>query len=325
MSQQSYKEAIKNPALRQFARNQRAFFNLTDSGAGISAGQLVAVSSNTVLTGTEQSSAIIGVTRKAWSASAANVEVEFGAVPVKLASPVAQFDEIAARGDGLAGKKLASQVTLVNAQAGGDFANQPAGDGVEIVSASANDDTQTVTVYGTITGALTTVTSETVTLTGTNAVSTDITTWQTILGIEISAATAGDITVREASADQTITTITAGTTSAGVQTISTTNGYGLIPRHDASGASTAAVGLIGTSVTGAALTVVDALNGTTEEDHGTTAFATVTKALIGAVASTVDVTILTNESTDSYVIGVALDASTVSGVAVDAYIKPFFY
>lgn len=301
-----------------------AIKSLTDSGAGIPAGRLAYMTSNTVAVATDDASTVIGITRSTVTASDADVELEFGAVPVVLASPVAQLDNLSSRAGGYAAKTLASQVTMVSAETGGGFANQPAGDGVEIVSASAADTTQTVTIYGTITGALTTVTSETVALTGTDAVSTDITTWQTILGVELSAATAGNITVREASANQTITTITAASTSAGVVEPDPANAYGLIPRHDQSGAGTDSVGLIGTGVNGSALSVVDALNGTTEEDHGTTAFATVDKVLIGAVTSDNTVSILTNESTDSNIIGVALEASSVAGVSADAYIEPYF-
>lgn len=323
MSAKSHKETFKNPDVKRFMKGSLSH-TAADSGSGIPAGSLVEVTSGEFKTGTEQATAIIGVTRNIIAADAL-CDAEFGFVPVKLASPVNNLDLLAARGSGRAGAYMASQVTLVTAEAGGNFANQPAGDGVTIVSASTADTTQTVTIYGTITGALTTITSETVTLTGTTDVDTDITTWETILAVEISAATAGNIEVSETSGGLAITTITAGTTSAGVVTPTTTNGYGLIPRHDASGASTAAVGLIGTGIDGAALTSVDALNGTTEEDHGTTAFATVSKVLIGAVASTVDVTILTNESTDSINIGMARETSAVAGVVIDAHIKPYYY
>ncbi len=184
---------------------------------------------------------------------------------------------------------------VVDTKAGGNFGNQPAGDGVTVVSSDAGDTTQTVTIYGTITGATTTVTSETLTLDGTNDVDSTTLTWQNILGVEISAATTGNIEVSETSGGAAIVTITAGTTAAGIQTPTSTAGKDLIPWHDASGASTAPVGLIGTAPDGTALTSVDALNGTTAEAHGTKAFRTITKALIGAVASSVNVDIIVND------------------------------
>lgn len=321
----SYKEAFKNPELRRFAQGFFSLPSLTATAATIAAGRLVEVTSNTVRKASEQSAAVIGITRGGVSASDADVEVEWGRVPVYLASPVSQLDELSARAEGMAAKKMASQVTLLAATAGGNFANQPAGDGVTVVSAAAGDTTQTVTIYGTITGATTSVTSETLTLNGKTDVDSSITTWQNILAVELSAATAGNIEVSETSGGAAITTITAGTTSAGIATISTTNAYGLIPRHDASGASTAPIALIGTGVDGSALSVVDTLNGTTEEDHATTAYATVTKAYIGAVASSVNVVLLTNDSTDSTTIGVALEASSAAGVTKDCWIKPYFF
>jgi len=180
---------------------------------------------------------------------------------------------------------------LMASTAGGNFANQPAGDGIEFLSDSTADITQTVTLYGTITGALTTVTSETLTLTGTTAVSSAVTTWETLLGVELSAACAGTITIREASANAAITTIAAASLSAGVATITDVNARDRILQHDADGASTKKVGAIGTYMVDNVSTVisaVDNLNGATGENHGTQIFRTVTKLLIGDVASTTE-------------------------------------
>lgn len=182
--------------------------------------------------------------------------------------------------------------TLLAATAGGNFGNQPANDGVEVLSSSAADTTQTVTIYGTtfLTG---TVVSEIVTLIGTTAVSTSKTDWGDILGIELSAACAGNVTIREASGNQTITTITAGATAAGVATPSSTDGGKAQPLVKASGASTAVVGLVGTDEDAATLTDnAVALCGTAD----TTQFLpkrmdTVTKVLLGAVASAQNVTV----------------------------------
>jgi hypothetical protein len=181
---------------------------------------------------------------------------------------------------------------MLAATAGGNFANQPAGDSVEVVSNNAADVGIIATIYGTITGATTTITTENVTLNGTTAVATTATTWQNILGVELSRAAAGTITFREGSGDLAITTITAGNLSAGVTTtLVSKNAKGGVPLHDASGAATTPVGLIGDDGRGTAITSVAALNGTTEEAHGTIGFVNVTKVLVGAVASSVNVTI----------------------------------
>lgn len=185
-----------------------------------------------------------------------------------------------------------ANTVIVNAKAGGNFSNQPAGDGIEVLSDDVADVGQLVTIYGTKTGATTTVTSETVALNGTTAVSTATLTWQNILGVELSESCAGTVTIREASGNATVTTILTTVLSAGIETPTSTKGYNEVPRHDASGASTAPVGIIGTYYDDSAISSVDALNGATEEDHNAVPFKTIEKVLIGAVASTVNVTIL---------------------------------
>lgn len=100
------------------------------------------------------------------------------------------------------------------------FTNQPDGDGVEVVSNNAGD-TGLLTIFGTVktTGVLK---YETVTLKGTTAVATTETDWDDILGAflgdihgENIKAAVGTITLREASADQAITTLTAAKISTG--------------------------------------------------------------------------------------------------------------
>jgi len=101
------------------------------------------------------------------------------------------------------------------------FGNQPANDGVEVVSNNTAD-TMDCTIFGTVhsTGKLT---HETVTLKGTTVVSTIRTDWGNIYGIILSrrdgrllTRATGTITFREASADQTITTITANNFQKGM-------------------------------------------------------------------------------------------------------------
>lgn len=179
---------------------------------------------------------------------------------------------------------------IVTTKAGGNFANQPAGDAVDVVS-DANDLTQDCIIYGTTSAALSTITSETVTLTGSAAVTTTITNWQTILGIELSASCAGTITVSESSGSAAITTISTTVLSAGVQVPTSTDGKLQIPLHEASGASTKSVGILGTGSDGAVLSYVDALNGATSENHGTAVYDTITKVFIGDVESARTVTI----------------------------------
>lgn len=197
-----------------------------------------------------------------------------------------------------------ANTVVVNAVAGGGFANQPTGDGIEVISNNVADIGQIVTFYGTKTGATTTVTTESVVLNGTTFVPTVLQTWQNLLGVELSASCAGTVTVRKATGDGVITTILTTVLSAGVVTPSSTKGYNEVPRHDASAASTAPIGIIGTYYDDTALSGVDTLNGTTEEDHNAVPFKTITKVLVGAVAANVNVTVLVPDHiVDTYSVG----------------------
>ncbi len=179
---------------------------------------------------------------------------------------------------------------ITAATAGGNFGNQPAGDGVEAVSDNAADVGMTLTIYGTKTGATATVTSETITMNGVTQAATVLQTWQNILGAELSAVCAGTVTIREASGNATVTTIAAGNLTAGIVTITDSRGRDQILKAIGSGAATTPVGAIGTDPTGAAVSSVIALNGATAVSLNSDVFRTVTKLLNGAVASTVNVT-----------------------------------
>jgi hypothetical protein len=321
----SAKIVFKNPEVRQYARGMSSFMQVTDSGAGIAAGRLCEQTGNGIKLNTEQSAAVLGVTRSAITAAALG-DVEYGYVPVMMGSPCSKLDRLASRASGYAGKYQAAQVELLAATAGTGFTNQPANDGIEIVSASAADTTQTITLYGTLNGAATTLVTETLTLTGQTQVVSAHTDWGVLLAARLSASCAGTITIREASANATITAgLTTGVLTIGIAAATLTNCFGLIPRHDASDTTVEPVCLVGTGLDGAAINIIDTLNNTTEEDHGTTPFATLVEVYLGGVVATRTVTILSNEASDSGLgIGMALEASTVAGVQVDAYIKPYW-
>jgi hypothetical protein len=100
------------------------------------------------------------------------------------------------------------------------FTNQPDGDKVEIVSNNAAD-TGLITIFGTVktTGEFK---YETITLKGTTAVATTEEDWDDIYGAFLGdiygkniKAAAGTITIREATGDQAITTLTTGKISTG--------------------------------------------------------------------------------------------------------------
>lgn len=126
----------------------------------------------------------------------------------------------------LTGSKVANYtIPMMDIGAWSGFTNQPANDGVEVVSNSASD-VQKCTIFGTTTGT-NAFAYETITLNGVTAVATTKVNWGNILGIflgEIDGTgvvpAVGTITVREASADQTITTLAAAAISKGMVALS---------------------------------------------------------------------------------------------------------
>ncbi len=121
----------------------------------------------------------------------------------------------------LTGRTPAYTIPMLDLLAWSGFTNQPTDDGVEVVSDSASD-IGLCTIFGTTngTGAFA---YETITLNGTTAVATTKTDWGNIYGIFLGdiygqniTPAVGTITVREASADQTITTLAANAISKGM-------------------------------------------------------------------------------------------------------------
>jgi len=160
-------------------------------------------------------------------------------------------------------QSIVGNATVTNDTAAGSaFTNQPANDGVEIVSDNAADTTQTATVIGTTTGTDTLV-SEDVVLTGTTAVPTVKVDWGVILAVKLSASCAGTVTFREASGNATIVTLATTVLSAGVNTAANTTAFNKVLSVVASGATTKQVGWKGTNSAGTVIYDSQALSGTT--------------------------------------------------------------
>lgn len=204
----------------------------------------------------------------------------------------------------------------------GNFSNQPTNDGVELISDNAGD-VQAATVWYTRNGAGDTVSSETVTLTGTSQVALTDTDVQLVLGVELASVAIGTVTIREASANATITTITAGNTTAGIEDVDAANqrlGLNVAPTALADGASTKQVGIIGTDEDGDALLDSQALNGTTAVTFNDT-FQTVTRVLVGDVATGTGVTFAAGAAdSDTLGVGRAVEAASAQGDLIYAKI-----
>lgn len=175
------------------------------------------------------------------------------------------------------------------------FTNQPANDGVEVLSSNAGDTTQTVTIIGTTNGT-DTVVVETVTLAGTTPVATVKTDWGVILAVKKSATTLGTVTVREASGDATITAgLTAAVLSVGVTTVTNTAAFNQLLSMVANGATTKQLGFQGTNTAGTVIYDSQALTGTTAA-LSNSSFYTLTEIYRGDLEAARTATVTTNGS-----------------------------
>ena len=315
----NFNDNVKNPQLRAFLKEKGQFQDLTATNVAIPANRLVEVSSGSIQAGTDDDANIIGAVLAPVDASG-QADVDFGVVEVLLSGKVSQLDKVAGAASGRVRKFLSAQGTMLAATNGGNFANQPTGAKVVVKSDSADDDTQTVTLYYTKTGATTTVSSEVVALSGTDAVDSAVSTIQNLLGVVISAAHAGTVTVELANGSDIIT-IATGTLSAGVHAVTAKDAYGAIGTIKAGAASTKWFGVIGTDVDGDAQTFAGQLNGTTDVDLGTSPWNTIDTVLIGDVASASTATVET-KAADTNAIGIALEDGT-TGEVIKIYMKPF--
>lgn len=315
----NFNDNVRNPQLRVFLKEKGQFQDLTATAANIAANRLVEISSGKIQVGTDDDANILGAVLEPVVANK-QADVDFGVVEVLLGGKVTQLDKVNAGANGLVRKHISAQSDLLGATAGAAFANQPAGDTVQVLSSDAADK-QVVTIYYTKTGATATVSSETLTLNGVTPVDSSIATIQTVLGVAISAAHAGTITVQEKSAGADIVTIASGTLSAGIHPTTAAEAYGAIPTIKGSGAGTKKFGVIGTGVDGLPLTFVGALNGSSDVNIGTAPFNTVDVVLIGDVESTVNATVETKDA-DTNTLGIALE-SGANGDVVKIFMKPF--
>ena len=315
----NFNDNVKNPQLRAFLKEKGQFQDLTATNVAIPANRLVEVSSGKIQAGTDDDANILGAVLAPVDASG-QADVDFGVVEVLLSGSVTQLDKVAGAASGRVRKFLSEQGTMLAATDGGNFANQPTWAKVVVKSDSADDDTQTVTLYYTKTGAITTVSSEVVALSGTDAVDSAVSTIQNLLGVVISAAHAGTVTVELANGSDIIT-IATGTLSAGVHAVTAKDAYGAIGTIKAGAASTKWFGVIGTDVDGDAQTFAGQLNNTTDVNLGTSPWNTIDTVLIGDVASASTATVETKD-TDTNDIGIALETGT-TGEVVKIYMKPF--
>lgn len=322
----SYTDAIQRGA--SAPGNLEPQFQMKAGGA-ISAHRLVlAASDGDAEQATAGSLDVIGVNVREVSVANNEIfEVGYGKCVLVADDVVSPGDALKAGDSGRALRFLDSSYASVTIDSGAglQFTNQPANDGVEVVSSNAGDTTQTVTIIGTTTGT-DTVVVETVTLNGTTPVATTKVNWGIIIAVKKSATTLGTVTVREASADQTITAgLTAAVLSVGVLTVPDADqqAYNLAPIAVGDGAGTKQVGIGGTNSAGTQIYDSQALNGTTAVTFNT-AFKRVTEVYVGDVETTVVATVSTSSAVDNPAIkiGKALQAASAQNSLFGALLFP---
>ncbi len=294
----------------------------TTAGGTISKGRLVQMSGATVVQASLNSVTAYGV---------ANNDVVSGEAVVPLSGCVKCISGGALK----AGEyiKAAADGRVINfidatqadkallASVGDEFtsANQPANDGVDIVSTDAND-VGTVTIIGTTT-ATDTVVVEVMTLNGTTRVTSTKTDWGFVLAVK-STDHLGTISIDDATGNAAITTLAAGTNSAGVHTVQLSTG-GAAPTIDSDNAGTKTVGMQYTDVNGAIAYMAEALAGTTETAMPSAAN-DVQEVYLGHVIAADTVTVLTDGTQDTIIersLGRCIETVTGGGVEVHCNIS----
>ncbi len=213
--------------------------------------------------------------------------------------------------------------TIKTTGAGIAFTNQPANDGVEVVSSNAADTTQSVTIIGTTQGT-DTVVVETVTLNGVAVVATTKVDWGLILAVKLSASCAGTVTVQEASGNLAITTLLTTVLSKGVETVAAADqrAFNQEPTAVADGATTKQIGLQGTDEDGTVIYDSQALNGATAVTMNDT-FRTVTEVYTGDLEAARTATIAVGAEESALLgVGKTLEAAAAQGDLVNALILP---
>ena len=302
---------IKNPLLLNFFGTKFRHNNVLSYGT-INHNRLVEIdSSGRFAEATVESATVFGVNMGRTVATEKAFDIDFGKVLVEAGTKIPLVGgKLKAMAGGKVAPIIGTQATIKAATAG-NFGNQPANDGITVVSDNAAD-TMKVTVYGTTNGG-SVIVSEEITLNGTTPVASAKLDWGIILAVVVAAAHAGTITVAEASASAVVTTLATGTLSKGLDEVAEANqnAFGAIPTVVAGGASTKYVGIEYTKLDGTTGTEVKALNGTTPVSFTNRAIA-VTKVFGGDVATATVATVKTAAAESSVAsVGIALETGDV--------------
>ena len=311
----SYK--VKNPALNTELKNK--FRVRTQADGTIAKNRFIEEdSSNDIIAGTLDSVRAFAANQDAERSADDMFDAEIGPVNVTAGTDLVAGQRVKC---GTSGKAIAwIDSSLVNTEIatedGVQFTNQPATDTVDVESSSALDVTQKVTLYG-IDSSDDYIT-ETLTLTGTTAVSTASALWKAVCGISIDTACVGTMTVTENSVGATIKAIAAGTLIAGIVEITDGYAYNKKATIVASGAETGLVILTHEATDGATETnLVAQMNGAVEVELATASYK-ITSWMVGNVATArnLDLDVTATEDDLELVVGRVLKGASAGSEAI---------
>jgi hypothetical protein len=317
---------IRNPEIRKLLQESLMGHKVT-AGGTVPAYRLVKIdSSGDHVVSTIDSENVIGANAEDKSISSGGIlYLEQQKPTLVAATPIKAGKYLKSADNGRATQLVTNDVSgsTIDSSTGGDFANQPANDGVEVLSDEAADTGIDVTIIGTTNGGQTVVveTVSTDATDGTTPVSTTKTDWGVILAVKLGAAAAGTITIREASGDGAITTITAGNTSAGVVEVPAADqgAFNVAPVSVAGGVSTKYIGIQYTATDGSTVSYqADQLSGTSAQTF-TTAALLITELYVGDVAAATTVTVKVGAEEDElHAIGKSLTAAAAADAEFSA-------
>jgi hypothetical protein len=285
-----------------------------------------------LLVGSDAAHGIVGVNLSDTSKAAGDtIDIGVGFQQVIAATPVRAGRPIKCADNGRVTELVLADIvqeTIFATGAGGGFANQPANDGIEIVSSDALDVDTVVTIIGTTNGGVVVV-SEDVALDaadGTTAVASTKVDWGLILAVKVASALVGTLTVREASADQAITTLAAGVLSKGVEEVPEADGgaFNVVPTIVGSGATTKVLGYRYMPTSGSATPAHEAkaLNGSTDVTMVNAARQIVEVYTGDLEAARTAIVRVGAEEDELHRVGRAYDGATAADQRFLAYITP---
>ncbi len=184
-----------------------------------------------------------------------------------------------------------SGTALISTQTGDDFSNQPSSDDIELVSDAAGDTDIEVTIYGTDTSDE--YQTETITTDGSDGTTpvTSANSYNNLMGAEItSGSPSGTLTLREASGDLEITTLTSGSTSSGIYEPADTRAFNVAPTAVASGAETGYLVVVGTGTDYSTQAESKQMNGSTAVTLAS-AYNSIDKVCLGDTSADISVSV----------------------------------